>query len=57
LANTDTWQLRAFLKKNQMPFLENLIDAQIKKRQPKVHQEQDGSIGHTSQNESRFGRY
>ncbi len=57
LANSDMRQLRTFLKENKMPFLSEIIDAQIKKRQPDVVEEKAGSFGRASQIESSFGKY
>ena len=57
LANSDMRQLRTFLKENKMPFLSEIIDAQVKKRQPDVVEEKAGSFGRASQIESSFGKY
>lgn len=57
LANSDMWQLRAFLKENQMPFLAKLIDAYAKKRHRGEIGEQGDPAGHSSQIESSFGKY
>jgi hypothetical protein len=50
-------QLRTFLKENKMPFLSEIIDAQVKKRQPDVVEEKAGSFGRASQIENSFGKY
>ena len=57
LANSNMWQLRAFLTENQMPVLAKLIDAYVKKRHRGTNVEQDDPAGQKSQNESSFGRY
>ena len=57
LANSDMRQLRTFLKENNLPFLLKIIDAQVKKRQPDMVEEEAGSFGRASQIESSFGKY
>ena len=57
LANSDMWQLQAFLKENKMPFLGKLVDVYAKKRQPVENNDRSGSAGHSSQIESSFGKY
>jgi hypothetical protein len=57
IANSDMWQLRAFLKENKMPFLAQMIKAYSQKRQLFKDKKQRGPAGRPSQIESNFGKY
>ena len=57
IANNDMWQLLAFLKENQMPFLAQMIEVYAQKRQLVTDKKQRGPAGRSSQIESNFGKY
>ena len=57
IANSDMWQLRAFFKENQMPFLAQMIEGYAQKRQLLTEKKQRRPAGRSSQIESNFGKY
>jgi hypothetical protein len=57
IINSDMWQLRAFLKENQMPFLAQMIDLYAQKRRLITDKKRREPTDRPPQIENNFGRY
>ena len=57
ITNSDMWQLRAFLKENQMPFLAQMIDLYAQKRRLITDKKRREPTDRPPQIENNFGRY
>jgi hypothetical protein len=57
ITNSDMWQLRAFLKANQMPFLAQMIDLYAQKHRLITVKKRREPTDRPPQIENNFGRY